>query len=235
MVNVVMISLGFNSKSFIEAKTLVENSYDVKVIFYGSEKDSSKKQVKKGINVERIYVPSSCSPIFRWFSLFVFWLKVSLNLLLESKIDVVHCHDFHTMPIGVIVKNIKKAKLVNDAHEYYPASVRNYVPLIIYKLISLIDQFFIGDADCVIIPNNERKIFYQRAKKIMVVLNTLEYTEIPKKKRNDIFTLFYAGGLSNESGLNFVIKAVKRINEIKFILAGWGPKLKWLKKSMINW
>lgn len=225
-----MVSLGFDSKSYLEAKTLVENNYEAKLIFPSSEKESSKKQRIEGINVEKVYLPSFNIPLLHWFLLFVFWLKISFKLLLESNFDVIHCHDFHTLPIGVIIKKIKNTKLVYDAHEFYPASVRNDVPLILYKLVSLMDRFFIAAADCLIIPNNERKIFYQRARKIIVVLNTVEYIEIPKKKRSDVFTLFYAGGLGEKRGLRFVVKAVKRINGIKFVLAGWGPKLKWLEK-----
>lgn len=46
--------------------------------------------------------------------------QLLFNILIETrglKVDIVHCHDTLVLPIGVLIKKIKKAKLIYDAHE----------------------------------------------------------------------------------------------------------------------
>lgn len=50
---------------------------------------------------------------------FVFF-ELMINVLLKtrnSEIDIIHCHDTLVLPIGYLLKKIKKSKLIYDAHE----------------------------------------------------------------------------------------------------------------------
>ena len=46
--------------------------------------------------------------------------QLLIRILIETrglKVDIVHCHDTLVLPIGVLIKKFKKAKLIYDAHE----------------------------------------------------------------------------------------------------------------------
>ena len=114
-------------------------------------------------------------------------------------------------------------KIVYDAHEIYPAMVAGKIPHILYTLVRWVDKIFIRVADCVIIPSEERKIFYTYARRLIVVPNTPKFTEIREEPKEGEFSIFYGGELSRENGILIMIKAIIGIPHVKLTLAGDGP------------
>jgi glycosyltransferase involved in cell wall biosynthesis len=50
----------------------------------------------------------------------IVFLELLIKVLIKTKslkIDVIHCHDTLVLPIGYLIKKIKKSKLIYDAHE----------------------------------------------------------------------------------------------------------------------
>jgi glycosyltransferase involved in cell wall biosynthesis len=60
--------------------------------------------------------------------LFTFFIDMTLFFLrslslLKKDFDVVHCHDLDTLPLGFFLGKLKKAKIIFDAHEDFPATM----------------------------------------------------------------------------------------------------------------
>jgi glycosyltransferase involved in cell wall biosynthesis len=209
-----------------EAKSLVEHGFNVTVYAWDRECTHPMSELMDGIFVEYIRVKLRHRSLFEFLiTLPIFWLFTSLKILAQG-VSVVHCHNFDTVPVGILVKMLRRnVKVVYDAHEIYPEMVVGEVPYILYALLRLIDKIFIRVADCVIVPSEERKKFYVCAKRVIVVPNVPKFVEIYRdrefKKRE--FLIFYGGALSESCGILLMIRAVMRIPGIKLMLAGDGP------------
>lgn len=226
---VVMVAnlFGRDPRIYKEVRSLSANGYEVLVICWDQRKQRSREEVVDGVKIKNIRVPFSTKFLqpHRTPCLLAFWLQ-SLFELLGNNFDIVHCCEIYTVPIGIFLKKIRKIKLIYDSYEHYPSLARNVMPRIMYELVASADRLFVGIADCIIVPSEERCILYPQARKTLIVLNSPKYVEIRKKKKNKIFTIFYAGGLGKQSGVNLVIEAVKQIKGAKLILAGWGPRIR---------
>jgi len=113
--------------------------------------------------------------------------------------------------------------LVYDCFEYYPGMVHAFLKFPLRGLISTIDRVFARTADCVIIPCEERKKFYEVAKDILIVLNAPKVISFPRAgKKPGEFTLFYGGGLETDRGILIMIKAAIHLKGVRLFLVGDG-------------
>jgi glycosyltransferase involved in cell wall biosynthesis len=48
---------------------------------------------------------------------YIEWAVKIFLMYINKKVDVVHCHDLNTLPVGVLFKLFKSSKLIYDAHE----------------------------------------------------------------------------------------------------------------------
>jgi glycosyltransferase involved in cell wall biosynthesis len=226
---VMVASKGFidpDPRIYREAKALVDHGFNVTVYVWDRECKRPRNELIDGIFVERIHVRSKYGSLFAFIlTIPIFWLFAFLKILAQN-ISIVHCHDFDTVPVGILVKMLKRnVKVVYDAHEIYPEMIINKIPYILYILLRWIDKIFMRVADCVIVPSEERKKFYAHAKYVIVVPNVPKFVEIYRDrelKKRDFF-IFYGGGLSEDNGILLMISAVMQLPGIKLILAGDGP------------
>ncbi len=99
-----------------EVKSLVSNNYEVVVYASQSntlpgEETKFKVTVKRILNVEYLRKPFSKE--------FKKHTKAISFLISQEKADVIHCHDYHVLNIGLAVKKqTPSIKLVYDAHEW---------------------------------------------------------------------------------------------------------------------
>jgi len=132
-----------------EAKALVDAGYEVTILGWDRDRKSASQEVVDGITVERIYVDSTHGRgSSQMFFLFMFWFKAFFAGLGKS-FDVVHAHDFDTLPLGFLLAKIKGRKLVYDSHESYVDMV-HWLPDWYRNTIMFVENFMMKRADLVI-------------------------------------------------------------------------------------
>ena len=147
-----------------EAGSLAKHDFHVLILAWDRERGNTADNCADNIVIKRFRLKAPVgSPLLVLFFP-IFWSWAFLNLFIFRP-HAVHTCDFDTVPAGLITKIlIHKTKLVYDCFEYYPGMVQNFLGSSLVKLIKAVDKFFTQSADCVIIPSEERKNLYRKAR-----------------------------------------------------------------------
>ena len=219
-----------------EAKSLVENGYDVTLLCWDRDCKFPPEEVIDGIEIERIYVRSthgrgSTQVPF----LLLFWLK-TYGRVISKDFDIVHCHDFDTLPLGYLVAKRKKAKLIYDAHESYVDMLGN-LPWLLRRAIYRAENVFLKRIDLLItVGEMLRKAFEKRGVRCSCVVGNWkdpskfkfppEFLEEEKQRlhiSNDQLVISFVANLGKERQLMQLIEAVKDIPRVTLVVGGDGP------------
>jgi glycosyltransferase involved in cell wall biosynthesis len=178
-------------------------------------------------------------PPHRYFVYYDFYRRAR-DYSLKNPAEIYHCHDLNTLFIGIKLKEIQGAKLVYDSHELYLHKNRLIRPSHLKTgILRYIERKGFKAADSVITVGDCIADWLAReyqAKRPEVILNA------PRKKQEedqqldgvslrstlnipeDYFLLIYSGGITFNRGLENVIKAVKEIPRIHFVMLGYGTE-----------
>ena len=180
----------------------------------------------------------------------LFKIAPFLKILIKIRPAVIHCHDIHTLPLGVIAKVILRCKLVYDAHEIYEevpqVLLENGARLKSFKRIHNFSQSYI---DSFVTINDSIAAWYAdkypRLPKAAVIMNAAVLSPgIPYDGRlhdaadisREVHILLYQGGFSEHRGLDFLVKSAEHLpNHWVLVMMGWGSyeeTLKVLAKSI---
>ena len=159
--------------------------------------------------------------------------------------DIIHCNDFNTLPIGVIIKFFNKnAKVIYDAHEYETETY--YLKGIIKKLAKIMEKNLIKYADKTITVSESIANEYQKLygiEKPALVLNTPPLLEV---KKSNIFRekfnipaeskiFLYQGALTPNRGIELILDTFKKLNKSKnspaIVFMGYGLLENLIKNS----
>jgi glycosyltransferase involved in cell wall biosynthesis len=219
-----------------EATALVESGYDVTIFCWDRDYKTPAHEIIDGIKVERIYVRSTHGRgITQILFLFLFWLKAYLRAS-SKDFDVVHCHDFDTLPLGYILSRQKDAKLVYDAHESYVDMLGN-IPKWLKVLIYQAENILLRRTDLLITVGEilRKNLAKRGAKNTCVVGNWKDpkrfkfpskVLEREKKSLNIAdgqLIICFIANLGKERQLPQLIEAVKNMPETFLIIGGNGP------------
>jgi sugar transferase (PEP-CTERM/EpsH1 system associated) len=219
-----------------EARALAENGYAVTILCWDRDYKLPSYDVIDGIKVERIYVKSTHgrgatqAPF-----LFLFWLKAYARASVKD-FDIVHCHDFDTLPLGYILSKQKKAKLVYDAHESYVDMLIN-VPIWLKKAIYKTENFLLRRIDLLITVGEILKENFEKrgVQHSCVVGNWKDPDEFKfpqevleeERQRllisNGQLVISFIANLGKERQIEQLVEAVKDIPRITLIVGGKGP------------
>jgi len=205
-----------------EAKSLVNNGYDVTVLAWDRECKYPKKEVIDEIKIERIRLKAPYGKITLFIYLYFWWIYEFL-FLIKNKYDIVHACNFDTLLPALIASKLKRKKIIFDIFDFYGKMLPPSLSKFSYILTKL-ERFFIGYVNAVIIPDKDRKreINYLN-RKIVVIMNTpLDIEKKKLEKKNIKFQIFYAGLIARERGLENMIKAIEDSDDIELIIAGFG-------------
>jgi glycosyltransferase involved in cell wall biosynthesis len=161
------------------------------------------------------------------------WEKEIDNFILANKLETLHVHDLPLLGTALKVAQKHSVPVVSDLHENFPAMLKEFIKIPIWKVGSLgaiIQKIFISINRWVEYEKNELpkadKIItvIEEARdrliengilnsKISVVPNyhldfTLNVHKEEKSSINEIFTFFYAGGVDEARDLFTVIEAI---------------------------
>jgi len=219
-----------------EAVSLIENGYEVTLLCWDRDYKFPPQEVVDGIRIERIYVRSTHGrgPTQVPF-LVLFWLKAYARAS-KKGFDIVHCHDFDTLPLGYLLSKRKKAKVIYDAHESYVDMLIN-VPIWLKKPVYKTENFLLRRIDLLItVGEILKKNFEKRGVQHSCVVGNWKDPDefkfpqevLNEEKRrlnilNGQLVISFIANLGKERQLAPLIAAVKDIPGISLIIGGDGP------------
>jgi len=219
-----------------EARALVENGYDVTILCWDRDRKAPAHEMLDGIRIERIYVRSTHGRgLAQAFFLVLFWGKAYFQAV-RKKFDVVHCHDFDTLPLGYLLAREKKSKLVYDAHESYVDMLIN-VPNWLKKAIYRTENFLLRRIDLLItVGEILEEDFERRGVRSSCVVgnwkdpNEFKFSqEVLEQERqrlhilNGQLVISFIANLGKERQIEQLVGAVKDMPKIILIVGGEGP------------
>ncbi|HEV2991806.1 MAG TPA: glycosyltransferase family 4 protein [Candidatus Angelobacter sp.] len=220
-----------------EARTLVKHGYQVSILAWDRDRKCPEREVMDGIAVERIFLSSRHG---RGFSqLFVmpvlFWLMIKKALRLGF--DVVHAHDFDTLPAGFLLSRIKNKPLIYDSHEDYAGMLHGSIPLWLEQLIRWIESKLVRRVDALFtVGETLRKEFEIRGCPRAQTLGNWKLIEdfrLPEQLRaqmrvelkvpKESILVSYISNLGKERHIEELLEAVSRRPQIYLVVGGNGP------------
>ena len=237
MTSIVMIlSNAFrpDSRAFKEAESLCTSGYNVTILCWDREGDySPEESLPSGGMVIRIQnIRSNYGVGIRQLSrLPRFWLA-TFPLLDRLKPDLIHCHDFDTLPAGLVWGRLHNRPVIYDAREYYADLVkprlRGLGGWLIYHIIRYTERFSARLASGIITVDGILGAIYRRLNSRVVIVGhypTLQGFQSPSQVfKSDQLTLIYVGRLSADRGLCIYLDVLRYLRNkgvpARLILAG---------------
>ena len=214
-----------------EALALVGYGHSVTILSWDrdgigrSEKDGRVKVVRLGPRA------GYASPLDMVLKLPLFW-KSALFVAARERPDVIHAHDFDTLPLGVAVSWLKGIPLIYDAHERYSDMVAGSLPNVAVRFIEWLEDKLLGKASALITVNDVFVENYRKrgARNAIAVMNCQDATQAKSSKlREDMgigerFMVIYIGVLEPERSLLEAVEAFRRLpaEEFFLLLGGFG-------------
>jgi glycosyltransferase involved in cell wall biosynthesis len=156
-----------------------------------------------------------------WWSFEFFWL-------INTKWDVVHVINFHSIIPALIAGKLKRKPVIYEILDTYEDAM--VLPNSIRYLLILVDKVFMRLASAVIIADEAQVEEFDgipNSKVIPVYDSPPDFSKESNVKANNVFTLFYAGVLYKNRRLNLdkVVSAISGIDNVKLIIAGYGDQV----------
>jgi len=218
-----------------EAKSLVKAGHNITVFAWDKTGKNSKYEKKNGISIVRSYNSKFMNILpYDIFRLHWWWNKGyndALKLFKKKKIDVVHCHDLSSLPIGMKLKKKFDIKIVYDAHEIWGYMVSRDLPKTWADYYLWKEKRIVKHVDYIITVNEPLKEYFEKIvdKPITIIMNA---KSLQSKKyeppQNKIFTVTYIGVIGKSRFLIKIVDAIKELNDVHCIIAGYGNKKKYV-------
>jgi succinoglycan biosynthesis protein ExoL len=167
-------------------------------------------------------------------------LKVTLEIFKKLKIlkpDIIHACDLDGLLPAILYKKInnRNVKIVYDIFDFI-YTVNSPIPNVIRSFLKRLDRKLMYEVDAIILPDQNRLHFIPENlyKKVYIVnnapkvdLSKLKPRDFIKRKFPFLFNtkkikIFYAGGLSRDRGILWLIEIAKKFKNFQVIVAGEG-------------
>ncbi|MEM5812219.1 MAG: glycosyltransferase family 4 protein [Candidatus Aenigmatarchaeota archaeon] len=226
---------GIGSHCYDLSRTLASMGHDVHVLTYG---DKNQEENTKGVTVHRL--PSTNAPDTISWSMFLSHQmeKKAIELHKEEKFDLVHAHDWMTVPAGVGIKKLLKIPMVFTLHstERGRSGIHNSYT----KMINDLEWYGTYEAHEVITVgkdfyNEVKSIFNVPENKIHYIKNGVDISRFDNNKKDIDRNLFaaeweklilFVGRLTYQKGLDYLLGTIPGVlnqhPEAKFVIAGGG-------------
>lgn len=216
-----------------EATSLLRAGHEVVVVAWDREGREPPRQCWDGIEIVRLrtkpkvrYGPGSW--LWNAGSLLL-WQRSAyrraMELHMERRFDVIHCHDLNTLAVGTRLKRRLGLPLIYDAHEMYAYMMARRVPRGVTAMLFRLEKRLVNRADRVINVSAPQKRYFETitSKPIDIVMNCkpLRYAEYQATDNEEV-TFLYLGGLGTERSLPVVIEAARDLPGVRCLIGGSG-------------
>ncbi len=207
-----------------EAQSLSETGYNITIICWDRLAELESQEIlPSGIYIIRIQnIRSSYGTgTHQIRALFRFWLAARQHLA-KLHPDLIHCHDFDTLPVGLAWGKLHHIPVIYDAHEYYADLVRprlnGFIGMILYKIISTTQRICAKIADAVVTVDETLADNYKHLNQHVLVLGHFPqkiFAEIPNPIfTRPVLTMLYAGRISIDRGALLYIDILNHLLDL---------------------
>jgi glycosyltransferase involved in cell wall biosynthesis len=233
--NVLMVVANYfnpDNRVFRAANTIQSMGYSVKLLALWKSGLSENEILGNGFSLKRVKTKSLIrifSQLDNWQKLF-FFRRATKKYSDQIRPNIVHCHDYNTLFLGIYCKKKFKSKVIYDCHEYFQdlAYLHRY-PLIIRRLIARFEKTTIRKyVDKMVVVSPGIAELYQKfiTSKIHIIRNIPDYLEsdydstVPKdikkfldiQQLNERKLLLYLGTNTQKGrGMDFAFDLLKEL------------------------
>ncbi len=227
------------------ALVLREEGYDILLLAWDREDRYPRREDSEGIEVRRVKLKCSYDNFLdSLVKLPLLWFRM-LIWLLRDKFDILHCHDFDTLPVGLLVARLKGRPCVFDAHEIYSAMVSESVPAWVTGFLRWAETILVPYADLVVTANETFSSICRGmgARKVVVVMNCPPAEEIANRNPESVRrtlglegreVCLYAGMLERSRNLDTLMKVFDTLEDenIVLVLGGYGSLVDYVQRRV---
>jgi glycosyltransferase involved in cell wall biosynthesis len=219
-----------------EARCLVEAGYRVTLLAWDREGGRPEQEDWHGVAVRRLGPRSRHRLGSRQvFGVLCFWWR-AFWAARRCRAALVHCHDFITLPVGVLLTLFRRRRLVYDAHESYADMLGDNVAGWIKRGVRGMERLLIRRADAVITVGELLAAELQRrgARCTWVVGNWKSPADFAVGQDDvaavraelglgDGLVATYIGWLNADRGVDQLLGAVAELPDVHLVIGGDGP------------
>jgi glycosyltransferase involved in cell wall biosynthesis len=153
------------------------------------------------------------------------WQLFQARKLIFHRIDIVYSCDLDTYLIALALKPIKRYRIIFDQFDPYESRFNSGIAR---KLVNNIESLVIRFADIYIVPSYKR--IMNSHPRTLVIPNTTTTKTVNSTVEFKKPYLFYGGTLGRDRGILTAINAIKKQQELIFVIAGFGELEKTIRK-----
>jgi glycosyltransferase involved in cell wall biosynthesis len=213
-----------------EAITLREAGHEVTVLCWNRPQLASDHLEDDGIKIERVRTGKVASPLSMGTNIPFFYIRAYFRSR-HLEFDVVHCHDYDTLMLGVFISRLRHVPLVYDSHEWFSKMVAQDLPGFACRLIERTESLLMPNCQAVIAANEAvaDHLVSSGANNVTVVMNCPDLP--PDQPRaayleKDGISLFYGGTLEPGRFVKEMLEVVKGDKGCTLRIAGNGRMVK---------
>jgi glycosyltransferase involved in cell wall biosynthesis len=206
-----------------EAQALVRAGHEVTFIGWDRGAKASRMEITDGITIHRIRTEGFMRALGKdLFRIPLWWQKVE-RLALSMAVDVVHCHDLDSLPIGVRMKKRRGVTLVYDCHEVFYRMIAEDVPKFISDYAGRLERRLVPHADRIVVVSEVVQSYIREisGRDSIVVNNYPDFAvERYEPPPNPPFTVLYLGTLHPSRFVIPAIEVVAEMTDVRLVIAG---------------
>lgn len=208
-----------------EAEALVQDGHDVTVLAWDRERSFPDREEHRGAHIVRLRTGRVASMPSFLLNYPLFFVR-GLMAALRRDDDIVHSHDFDTLPLGFLISWMKRIPLVFDAHENYAQMISIDALPFVPRLVLWLEGVLTRRADLVITVSEVHAAHMRPNARNGVVLvenciNIPDDLPEPRPEGREL-RLLYVGTLEPMRYILESIDAIRGLDGCTYELAGWG-------------
>lgn len=212
-----------------EARSLADNGFNILIVAWDREGDfRSIPATEEGqIKICRLFPRSRYgSGLIQIFALLAFYLK-AFGLLYRMKMDVIYCHDFDTLLLGLLVKFVKRVSLVYDEHDFFSLYFKNRggIGRAMGIAIDCLEMLALGFVDHHFVPTPKMQAHYVERGVITELITNAPAAKLESngKTASAKLRIGYIGSVNYLEPLKALIDVSKSLGEqVETIISGRG-------------
>lgn len=203
-------------RAYNEARTLVESGHQVTVLGWDRSGKSKPYEVRDGISIERIHEEAPDSTSVNSLPNFLRFSSKALSHVKSRRFDLIHCHNLQLLPLGILLKKLKKVPLIFDSCE--PDYFALY-PRKLHGMVKSLERLMVKQADAIFVHNDYQVKKYRNMGHPLVTLigsyptkdMILEAAEKPLKKEKIIVGRI--GSIYQNNGIEEILAGFRLISK----------------------
>jgi glycosyltransferase involved in cell wall biosynthesis len=144
-----------------EALTLIGMGWRVHLLAWDRDRKSPAAEVMEGVEVERIHLTSRHG---RGSTQIFFYMVLYLRMIWRgwrARFDVVHSHDFDTLPIGFLLAKVKRKPIVYDSHESFMDMLQGSIRPWLRRVLMRVEDCLIRHVDLLITVGEKLRLSFE--------------------------------------------------------------------------